>query len=174
MGFWEPLRITSLISTWRIGRHYQGADMSFGQSVKHVFSNYVTFQGRASRSEFWWWYLFTAIVGLILILPALPWYSEYVNSAMSQAGDTVQSLPAPSGLAIVGVALSSIFSLAIFLPTIAVAIRRLHDTDRSGWWLLLYFLSCCFGIGFIILLIFWILPGTPGPNRFGEGPAVAI
>ena len=143
--------------------------MTFGQSVKHVFSNYATFQGRASRSEFWWWYLFTTIIGFILFIPALPWYFELLNTSVS-AGGTV-TMPALSGLATLGLVLSLIWSLAILVPNIAVAIRRLHDTDRSGWWLLLWFLTCCFGIGVIILIIFWVLPSTPGPNRFGEGPA---
>lgn len=146
--------------------------MSFGQAVKHVFSNYANFQGRAARSEFWWWALFTNIVGAILFIPAIPWYIDVVNVASGQPADLAAALPAPSGLAVVGLALAGIWSLAVLIPTIAVAARRLHDTDRSGWWLLLWFLSCC-AIGPIILLIFWILPGTPGPNRFGEGPAQA-
>lgn len=147
--------------------------MSFGQSVKHVFGNYVTFQGRASRSEFWWWYLFTAIVSLILFIPAMPWYLDLINTSMSTDG-AVTTMPALTGLATLGLTLSGIWSLAILLPTIAVAVRRLHDTNKSGWWLLLWFLSCCFGIGAIILIIFWVLPSTPGPNRFGEGPAQAL
>ena len=144
--------------------------MTFGQSVKHVFGNYATFQGRASRSEFWWWYLFTSIVSFIVFIPVIPWYTELLNASVSE---TV-ALPALTGLATFGLILSTIWSLAILIPTIAVAIRRLHDTGRSGWWLLLWFLSCCFGIGAIILIIFWVLPGTPGPNRFGEGPAQAL
>lgn len=147
--------------------------MSFGQSVKHVFSNYATFSGRASRSEFWWWYLFSSIVSTILLLPALPWYIDLINSANSQAADAVVSLPPLTGLASLGLILSSVWALAILIPTIAVAARRLHDTNRTGWWLLLYFL-CCFGLGFIILIIFWVLPSTPGPNRYGEGPAQAV
>ncbi|MFM7211864.1 MAG: DUF805 domain-containing protein [Actinomycetota bacterium] len=147
--------------------------MGFGQAIKHVFKNYATFQGRASRSEFWWWYLFTVIVSTILFIPAMPWYNEYVNATLNQMGDATQVLPAPTGLAMAGLVLSAIFSLAILIPSIAVAARRLHDTDRSGWWLLLYFLTCCFGIGIIVLIIFWILPSTPGPNRFGLGPAIA-
>lgn len=144
--------------------------MTFGQSVKHVFGNYATFQGRASRSEFWWWYLFTSIVSFIVFIPVIPWYTELLNASVSE---TV-ALPALTGLATFGLILSTIWSLAILIPTIAVAIRRLHDTGRSGWWLLLWFLSCCFGIGAIILIIFWVLPSTPGPNRFGEGPAQAL
>ena len=143
--------------------------MTFGQSVKHVFSNYATFQGRASRSEFWWWYLFTSIVSFIVFIPVIPWYTELLNSSISEGG--VVEMPALSGLATFGLILSTIWSLAILIPTIAVGARRLHDTDKSAWLLLLWFLSCCFGIGAIILIILWILPSTPGPNRYGEGPA---
>ena len=148
--------------------------MTFGQSIKHVFGNYATFQGRASRSEFWWWYLFTSIVSFIVFIPAIPWYNDLLNSSMNQAGNAVMVMPPITGLATVGLALSTIWSLAILIPTIAVAARRLHDTNKSGWLLLLWFLSCCFGIGAIILIILWILPSTPGPNRYGEGPAQAI
>ena len=146
--------------------------MSFGQSIKHVFSNYATFQGRASRSEFWWWQLFTTIVGLILALPAWSYYADLINASSNQMGE-MATVPSPSGLTTFFLILGTVWSLAILIPTIAVSARRLHDTDKSGWWLLLYFLSCCFGIGFIILIIFWVLPSTPGPNRFGLGPATA-
>ncbi|MFM1965434.1 MAG: hypothetical protein RL134_1159 [Actinomycetota bacterium] len=147
--------------------------MTFGQSVKHVFSNYATFQGRASRSEFWWWYLFTAIISLIVFIPAMPWYIDFINAANSQTGNAVMVLPPVTGLAAFGLILSTVWSLAVLIPTIAVAVRRLHDTNKSGWWMLLWFLSCCFGIGAIILIIFWVMASTPGPNRFGEGPARA-
>ena len=148
--------------------------MTFGQSIKHVFGNYATFQGRASRSEFWWWYLFTAIVSFVVFIPAIPWYNDLINSSMNQAGSAAMVMPPITGLAALGLALSTIWSLASLIPTIAVAARRLHDTNKSGWLLLLWFLSCCFGIGAIILIILWILPSTPGPNRYGEGPAQSI
>ena len=145
--------------------------MTFGQSIKHVFKNYATFSGRASRSEFWWWYLFTLIISTIVFLPAASWYNDFINSMINQSGNAVMVTPPMTGMASLGLALSTIWSLAVLIPTIAVAVRRLHDTDKSGWWLLLWFLSCCFGIGAIILIILWIMPSTPGPNRFGEGPA---
>ena len=58
----------------------------------------------------------------------------------------------------------------LFLANLSVSFRRLHDTNRSGWWLLLYLLPC---IGEIILIIFWLLPSTPGPNAYGDGPDAA-
>lgn len=63
--------------------------------------------------------------------------------------------------------LSTIYSLAILIPSIAVGVRRLHDTDRSGWWLLIAFVPC---IGGIVLLVFAIQEGTNGANEYGEDP----
>ena len=63
--------------------------------------------------------------------------------------------------------LSSIWSLATFLPSLAVGIRRLHDTDRSGWWWLISFIPL---IGIIVLIVFWCSAGIPGSNRFGPDP----
>ena len=60
-----------------------------------------------------------------------------------------------------------LFYLAILIPSIAVAIRRLHDTNRSGWWLLIALIPF---IGALVLLVFYVLPGTVGPNKFGEDP----
>ena len=102
--------------------------MTFGQSIKHVFGNYATFQGRASRSEFWWWYLFTAIVSVILFIPAMPWYFEWVGTISTP--DTLTVVPALSGMATLGIVLSLIWTLAILIPTLGVAVRRLHDTNR--------------------------------------------
>lgn len=140
--------------------------MTFGQSIKHVFRNYVTFRGRASRSEFWWWYLFTAIVATSLDILARPLGLTYGDDeyVFGQGADaTVIVVP---GVSI----LSSIWSLIVLLPTLAVATRRFHDSNKSAWnWLWLLMVPLC-GIGFIIVFIWWLLPSTPGPNRYGDGP----
>lgn len=142
--------------------------MTFGQSIKHVFSNYATFRGRASRSEFWWFYLFSVIVSLVLELISRPlgltiWDTEYVIGE----GASATVIPV-AGVSI----LSTIWSLAILLPSLAVSTRRFHDSNKSAWnWLWLLAIPLC-GVGGIILLIWWILPGTRGPNRYGEGPAL--
>jgi uncharacterized membrane protein YhaH (DUF805 family) len=121
--------------------------MSFGEAVQAGFRNYVKFSGRASVQEFWYWVLFTIVGGLVAaVLDVLFFLSATSNTP-----------------------LSDIFGLVILLPGIAVAIRRLHDTDRSGWWYLLWFIPL---VGIIILIIWWIQRGTPGDNRFGP-PASA-
>ncbi|WP_455430719.1 DUF805 domain-containing protein [Phytohabitans flavus] len=60
-----------------------------------------------------------------------------------------------------------LLNLALFLPGLAVAVRRLHDTDRTGWWVLIALVPI---VGFIVLLVFFLMDGTPGPNRFGPSP----
>jgi uncharacterized membrane protein YhaH (DUF805 family) len=117
--------------------------MNFGQAISSGFSNYVNFNGRAVRSEYWFWTLFAIIV-----------------SAITAAID-----------AAIGIALTnSIAGLALFLPGLAVAVRRLHDLDRTGWWLLLIFT----GIGIFVLLYWDCVKGTDGPNRFGPDPLGAL
>jgi len=113
--------------------------MNFGEAIKSGLSNYVTVSGRACRSEFWFWTLFVILVTIAAgIIDQAVVESEY---------GLVQPLT----------------SLALFLPGIAVAIRRLHDLDRTGWWVLIAFT----GIGIILLLIWDCMKGTSGPNRFG-------
>ncbi|MCU1054800.1 DUF805 domain-containing protein [Stenotrophomonas maltophilia group sp. RY12688] len=109
-------------------------------------TRYAQFTGRASRSEFWWFQLFIMIVSLPLYL--LSFYAGYSGS---------------QGLALVVTGLGVVMCLAFVLPSIAATIRRLHDTDRSGWWLLLGFVPFVS----LVLLVFLLLPGTPGGNRFG-------
>jgi len=111
--------------------------MGFWQAVASGFSNYVNFSGRACRSEYWYWALFVVLVDIAaLIIDAALW--TY--------------------------AITSLADLALFLPGLALAIRRLHDLDRSGWWFLLVFIPV---IGAIILIIWACTKGTDGPNRFG-------
>jgi uncharacterized membrane protein YhaH (DUF805 family) len=118
--------------------------MGFGQAISSGFSNYVNFADRASRSEYWYWVLFIII-------------AEIVTSIIDYA--------------IGAQVLTGIFGLATLLPNIAVAIRRLHDLDRTGWWI---FLGLIPVIGTIILLIWFCTRGTAGPNRFGPDPLGAI
>lgn len=129
--------------------------MTFGDAIKTGFSKYVTFSGRAARSEFWWWVLFVWLVqiGLGIVDSVLFGTVETGNGSFSASTETP--------------ILSWIFSLAVFLPTISVTVRRLHDTDRSGWW---YWLALIPLVGIIILIVWWATKGTDGPNRFGDDP----
>ena len=118
--------------------------MNMIEAVKAVFSKYATFEGRARRSEYWWFVLFNFIVSFVL--------------AMLFGG---------GGNGFGGDIFSMIWTLATLLPSLAVGARRLHDTNRSGWWLLIALIPL---IGMIVLIVFCASRGTPGPNRFGQDP----
>ena len=107
---------------------------------------YTQFNGRASRSEFWWFQLFILIVSI----------PSYVLGFIAGYTDS-------QALALASTGLNVVMWLIFVLPTLAVTVRRLHDTDRSGWWLLLTLVP----IVSLVLLVFLLLPGTPGGNRFG-------
>lgn len=127
--------------------------MTFTESVRTVLKEkYATFDGRAPRSEFWWFFLFSVIVQAVL------------NFLLGGPAD--EDAYIGLGGAIMGLTAFAI-SLALLIPTIAVGIRRLHDTDRSGWWILIALIPL---IGGIVLLVFYALQGTPGANRFGPDP----
>ena len=168
--------------------------MGFTQTIKHNFSHYADFKGRAQRSQFWWWYLFL-IIGQVVLSTADS--ALGLQLGKSETDVTVGDTTIPVVNSGVGV-LSTVFSLAILLPTLAVAVRRLHDTDRSGWWILapvaayvvtaiavvvgialgaglfvLVLLMTGFVLGAIlaiVLLVFYIQKGTPGPNTYGPDP----
>jgi uncharacterized membrane protein YhaH (DUF805 family) len=112
--------------------------MGFADAVRTCLSKYVDFQGRAMRSEFWWFALFNIIV-------------QVVTTVIDRG---VLNYPI----------LSTIATLALILPGIAVSVRRLHDTDRSGWWLLISFIPL---IGAILLLVWYCTKGSVSQNRFG-------
>jgi len=116
--------------------------MGFGQAIKSGFSNYVNFAGRAIRSEYWYWVLFTALAVIA---------TEALDSVIFSS-----DIPSASPL-------NSIFNLVTFLPSLALCIRRLHDIDRTGWWVLIAFTI----IGAFVLIYWACKKGTTGPNRFG-------
>jgi uncharacterized membrane protein YhaH (DUF805 family) len=114
--------------------------MSFIDAVESAFSKYVTVSGRASRSEYWWFVAFCMAISLIAGV------IEGINGS---------SFP------------SLVITLVTFIPGITVGVRRLHDKDRSGWWLLIVFVPL---IGWLILLYWNVTRGTFGANRFGPDP----
>jgi len=112
-----------------------------------VLKKYADFSGRASRREYWWFVLFSTLASLILAV---------VDSALGTFNDQ-------AGMGMLG----GLYALLVLLPTIGVQVRRLHDVDRSGWWLLLYLVPL---LGMIVILVFACMKGTPGSNRFGLNP----
>ena len=125
--------------------YLQGGPVGFGEAVKQAFSNGFVYRGRASRSAYWWFVLFeviaTVVLELLIVIPAATHSSAIV------------------GLFLIIV---SIAMLYVALVGLALTIRRLHDIDRSGWWVLIGLVP----FGGIVLLVFALLEGTPGPNRF--------
>jgi uncharacterized membrane protein YhaH (DUF805 family) len=116
--------------------------MGFGQAISSGFSKYVNFRDRACRSEYWYWTLFTIIAGTVAGIIDVTLNTQFVTG---------------------------LFALVTFIPSVAIAVRRLHDLDRTGWWILIGFIPL---IGSIILLIWYITEGT-GPNRFRPDPLAA-
>lgn len=108
--------------------------MTFTGAIKTCFSKYADFNGRATRSEYWWYVLFIVLVSIVL----------------SEISGT----------------LSVIFTLVTLLPSLAVGARRLHDTNRSGWLLLLNLIPI---VGWLIVLYF-VVQESKEPNRFGSAP----
>ncbi|HTH98017.1 MAG TPA: DUF805 domain-containing protein [Stellaceae bacterium] len=116
--------------------------MRFGAAIKSGLIKYAVFRGRASRSELWWFQLFLLLVVFGLGIVSL----------------------------ILGIdphAVMALAEVALLLPILGLQVRRLHDVNKSGWWLLLLFIPV---VGGIVLLIFYCLKGTSGPNRFGDDP----
>jgi uncharacterized membrane protein YhaH (DUF805 family) len=147
--------------------------MNFIDAIRTCFSNYVGFSGRASRSEFWFFFLFQLLMGIA---------AAVLDRALVAGGQKL---------------FTALVSLAFFLPGLAVTVRRLHDVDHRGWWLLLPLPFIVFGaviipvatlnaipvfifigavlavagLGLAILLFVWYCTrGTAGPNRFGPNP----
>lgn len=118
--------------------------MNFIEAVQSCFRNYVGFSGRAARSEYWYWVLFAILVDIA---------TNLIDAGIGSTGHF-------------GV-VSIIAGLILLLPGIAVSARRLHDRDKSGWFLLLGLIPL---VGPIILIVWFCMRGTIGPNRFGPDP----
>ena len=106
-----------------------------------VLKKYAVFSGRASREEYWMFYLFNLIITFII---------AYVEALVGSSGVILM-----------------FYGLAVFIPGLAVEVRRLHDTNRSGWWLLVGFVPI---IGTIVLIVFMVQDSKPGQNKYGANP----
>lgn len=118
--------------------------MSFTEAIQSGFDHYTTFNGRASRSAYWWWTLFAILASIV---------ANIIDAAIG----------API--------LSLIVGLGLLLPGLSVAIRRLHDTNRSGWWILIGLIPI---IGWIVLIVFYVQESDPGENQYGPPPVGGV
>jgi uncharacterized membrane protein YhaH (DUF805 family) len=109
-----------------------------------VIRKYAVFNGRAARPEFWWFVLYNLIIAAVINLVA----GIVVGRSSGQ---------------VVG----DLYSLAVLLPSLGVGIRRLHDTNRTGWWYLIVFIPV---IGWIVLIVFLAMASDPGSNNYGPNP----
>lgn len=127
--------------------YLQGGPVGFGEAITQAFRHGFVYHGRASRSAYWWFILFQAIAGFavefIIFLP--------LALTHSSAGASV-------GLVVV-----TILFIYLSLVALALFVRRLHDIDRSGWWVLFGLVPI---VGPFTLFVFTVLEGTPGPNRY--------
>ena len=137
-GYGQPYQQGS--GGWEPGTpqgYLQGGPVGFGEAISQAFKNIFTFNGRASRSAYWWFALFLFIIGVVAAI-----------------------IGAVSG----SKAIQYVIDVVVFVLTLALQVRRLHDTNRSGFW---WFIAIIPLVGSIVLLVFDCLPGTPGPNKFG-------
>ncbi|MDE0589910.1 DUF805 domain-containing protein [Halocynthiibacter sp. C4] len=120
------------------------------KATRTVLSKYATFTGRATRPEFWWWAL--AVFGINIV-------AQIIDGVLVAPMLGFTAFQAEAGQPI-----SILVMLALFLPNIAVAARRLHDIGRSGWWLLIAFIPL---IGVLVLIYFYVQPSDQGSNEYG-------
>jgi uncharacterized membrane protein YhaH (DUF805 family) len=159
------------------------------------FRRYADFSGRSRRMEFWMWQVFQFLVYIVVLVLSF----ALGGSALMMAGNNPSSALAAGGTILIIFAFYGIYCLAIIIPSLAVAVRRLHDTNRTGWWVLgplapyvllvvagamasgspdsggpagilaLVSMIAMFVLG-LVLLVFYFLDGTPGTNRYGSDP----
>ncbi|WP_068074367.1 DUF805 domain-containing protein [Novosphingobium lentum] len=124
------------------------------------YRRYFEFTGRSRRKEYWMFVLFSILVQIAIGI-------VFGRTTTTTYGPTGIGGGFYTSLTGGGNIVSSLFSLANFIPSLAVAVRRLHDQDKSGWLMLLVFIPL---LGWIALLVLMCLEGTRGPNRFGDDP----
>jgi uncharacterized membrane protein YhaH (DUF805 family) len=118
-----------------------------------VLKKYAVFSGRARRKEYWMFTLFNIIAYIVILI---------ISTALAAIDNS---------LGLIGSLLLLLYAFAVIVPSLAVAVRRLHDTGRSGWWFLIAFVPF---VGGIILLVFTVQDSVPGENEYGKNPKGAF
>ncbi|WP_417677635.1 DUF805 domain-containing protein [Roseibium sp.] len=123
------------------------------QAADTVLSNYFTFSGRANRAEYWWWMLFMFLTAVVMVLVD----AFFIAPSFSQSPIALDG-KSPASL---------VTNLLLFFPSLTVSVRRLHDIDRSGLWILIVLVPL---IGALLLFIWSLQGGTRGSNSYGPAP----
>ncbi|MCY4541711.1 MAG: DUF805 domain-containing protein [Rhodobacteraceae bacterium] len=137
--------------------------MGFVTATKACYSKYFTFSGRARHPEFWWFFLFFFVVNLITSVIEAILRDFLVPGSGPDGSESVALALSSLSLEIV----STVFFFATIVPFFAACVRRLHDSNLSGWWALLNLLPV---VGTISTLVLCTVPSTNGANRFGPDP----
>ena len=131
------------------------------------FKRYAEFSGRSRRKEYWLFALLLIAITIVLsVLVATLFGMSISHTAVAPDGMPVVAPAGMAGLGM-GMLLFALLALAVIIPSIAVQVRRFHDQDKSGWFVLLNLIPY---VGGIVVLVFMCLDGTPGPNRYGPDP----
>ena len=136
--------------------------MSYVEAIKSGFSNYAKFNGRASRSEFWWFVLFMAVVYAVLFALLGLFGGLDTTAGNGEVDVSISGVP---------FFILAVVWLIFLLPILGLQWRRLHDANHSGAWWLLHLLPL---VGGIVLLVFFASSGTEGDNRFGPPTTTAV
>ena len=148
--------------------------MTFGQAIKNVFANLKNFRGRARRAEFWWFYLFIALVSISVSIAASFVVAAIIAPMVADLDANANGdMLSPEGQRLFGtfvavIGLGFVFGLLIFAMTLAVWVRRLHDVGQSGHWLWLSLVGLS-----IVPLIMVMMDGQPRDNQYGPDPKAA-
>jgi len=126
--------------------------MGFGEAVKSFWSNYSTFKGRSRRSEYWWIQLFLVLTNLAVAAIDLALMNGDIDRFIANGGGGIVGL---------------VWILVTIVPALAVLVRRLHDTGKSGWWVLIGLVPF---VGTIVLFVFSVLDSDTGENKYGLSP----
>ena len=126
--------------------------MNITDSIKQFFSRYTDFRGRTPRSGYWWVVLFLVLASVVMWAVDMALFRGIYPQELLEQG------LGPASLLLIA---------AVFIPNLALGFRRLHDTNRSAWWILIGLVPFA---GAVVLLVFYLLPSTPGDNKYGPHP----
>jgi uncharacterized membrane protein YhaH (DUF805 family) len=129
-----------------------GRRMNLAEAVSTVFRNYATFEGRAQRSQYWWWTVFSILVS---------WATTFIDTMLFASIGFFHIGNEPTFTPV-----TTLVGLAMIVPSLALSARRFHDLGRTGWWLLIGLT----GIGALVIFFWFMVKGDAGPNRFGPDP----